>query len=58
MKVWINEPIKKVKLSKESFNRYGVKVSKLTIVFHNQDEVAIYLTKIDYDQLMKGLELE
>ena len=58
MKAWINEPIKKVKLSAESFERYGVKVSKLTIVFHNQDEIAIYLTQIDYEMLMKEMNVK
>lgn len=55
MKVWINELIKKVKLSKENFKRYGMKVTKLVIVFANGNELSLYLNKNDYELLWEEL---
>jgi len=55
MKVWINELIKKVKWSKEGFKRFGENVTKLTIVFANGNELAIYLNKNDYNLLWKEM---
>ncbi len=58
MKVWINALIKKVKLSKENFERFGEKVAKLSITFHDSNEIHIYLNKNDYKLLIKELPRE
>ena len=58
MKIYINELIKKVKLSKENFKRFGEKVSKLTIVFANGNELSMTLNKNDFLQLKEELDLK
>jgi len=55
MKIWINELIKKVKYSKESFKRFGEEVSKLIIVFTNGNELSLYLNKNDYKLIMEEM---
>ena len=56
MKIWINELIKKVKYSKESFKRFGEEVSKLIIVFANGNELSLYLNKNDYKLIMEEIK--
>jgi len=56
MRIWINQSIKEVNISKEIMDRGNRKVWRLTIIYNNNDRITTYLTIDDYGLLLKGMK--
>ncbi|KKL11843.1 hypothetical protein LCGC14_1264660 [marine sediment metagenome] len=58
MRIWINNSIENIHLSKEVSNRKGRKVRKLTIFFENEDRITLFLTQEDLEIFKELLRAE
>lgn len=55
-KVWINKYIKRVLLKSQSYDRDGQKLSRLSILFIDGDEINIDLVDIDFKKIREECE--
>ena len=55
-KVWINKYIKRVLLKAQSYDRDGQKLSRLSILFIDGDEINIDLVDIDFKKIREECE--